>query len=97
MFAYPMCLFPRLLTNMSSIAPNSSCLRVLLVPLYCLYSLVTLECRRRISMIWGPVLSGGIVGAGPRLAGDTKGTRLSVLYTAGVTVRNRRPRDQFPR
>ena len=45
----------------------------------------------------GPMLSTRIVGAGPGLAGGTKGTRLGISITAGVTVRNRRPRDPFPR
>ena len=43
------------------------------------------------------MLSVGIVGAGPWLSGGTKETRLITLYTVSVAVRNRRPRDSFPR
>ena len=91
-FAYPICLFRKLLTKMSSTEPSSSCLSPLLVVLYCLYSLGVLANCRRMFAICGPVLEPGMTGSGPEFTGGINLTRLRALYTAVRTVMNRRPR-----
>ena len=86
-FAYLMCLFRRLRTNILSTAPSRCFFKDLSVESYCLCILVALANWRRISEIIGPVLPVGKVGSGPGLAGCMNGVKLGVLKTAGVTVR----------
>ena len=47
---------------------------------------------RWMSAIYGPVLPAGMVGSVPGLTGGIKEMRLSVVYLAGRTVDNRKPR-----
>ena len=82
---------------MSSKAPSNCYLRALSVARYSFQLRVASVCSSSNQAISGPVAPVGLMGVSPGLMGAMKAVAARIQYTAGVTVRDRRPSWPFPR